>query len=122
MVASSEALLSRDIKPVTRLVRRVGYKKHEKPGGVPSMRVTYFHGIGQMVSEWICFEHKGFARRKAREWWRARADTETPETVEDALSRLDELMEPMEIDTKKDGKYTRIIAVRFETLTQETGT
>ncbi len=38
------------------------------------------------TSEWVCFEHGGYARRKAEIWWRKRCKEPVPETVEQAVS------------------------------------
>ena len=35
-----------------------------------TMRVDYRVGFNLWQSEWVCFEHTGYARRKAEAWWR----------------------------------------------------
>ena len=50
----------------------VSYSRHDKRGGLPSLKVTYSCGL-KSYSEWVCFEHQGYARQKALEWWRKRA-------------------------------------------------
>lgn len=57
----------------------------------PSMRVDYYLGKRDLAfespvaSEWVCFEHQGFARNKAIAWWRARSRDPVPDTVERAV-------------------------------------
>ena len=50
-------------------VTRVDYKRHSKPGKPDSMRVDYYSGLLRCASEWVCFEHTGYARQKAEQWW-----------------------------------------------------
>jgi DNA repair protein RadD len=49
------------------------------------MRVMYRLGLTYSVSEFICFEHTGYARRKAEAWWRARSNEPVPESAEAAV-------------------------------------
>ena len=60
----------------------VAYSRHEKPGKPPSLRVDYHCGLVRH-SEWICFEHTGYARQKAVAWWRARSKAPVPSTITD---------------------------------------
>ena len=53
-------------------VHGVSYSRHDKQGGLPSLKVTYSCGLNSH-SEWVCFEHPGYARQKATDWWRKRA-------------------------------------------------
>jgi DNA repair protein RadD len=50
------------------------------------MRVDYHIGFHMTKSEWICFEHEGYARRKAQAWRRQRTVEPLPESVEDAVA------------------------------------
>jgi DNA repair protein RadD len=84
---------------------------HKKDGSPDSIRVQYRSGL-QVVSEWICLEHEGFAGRNASAWWAKRGLGPTP-TVSGALSdmflghriagRTDKIM------IAKSGKYWRIL-------------
>ena len=49
------------------------------------MRVDYRVGFHQYKSEWVCFEHTGYARQKAEEWWRARSHDPVPATAQQAV-------------------------------------
>ena len=48
------------------------YAVHEKRDAAPdaprTLRVEYKIGFNEYVSEWVCFEHDGFARQKAESW------------------------------------------------------
>ena len=96
-------------------ITAVWYSRHEKEGKTPSLRVDYVRGYRTVVSEWICLEHTGYPRQKAEGWWRLRDgwDHPVPRTVLDALGLVDELPKPIAIATKRDGKYTRVVDVRF---------
>ena len=70
-------------------VMSVRYMVHQKRGADPdaprSMRVEYRIGWQLYLSEWVCFEHSGFALRKAKEWWMRRTNMPVPETAYDAV-------------------------------------
>lgn len=87
---------------------------HKKEGKTPSMCVSYLSGL-HSYKEWICFEHTGFPRTKAIQWWRAMGgDLPIPDTVVDAISREEkELKMPSEI-LIKDGKFPEIINRKFK--------
>lgn len=63
--------------------------RHKKEDRPDSMRVDYTSGISTTYREWICFEHTGYARTKAEEWWRRRFTNPVPNTVSEALDLLD---------------------------------
>ena len=50
------------------------------------MRVDYRVGFHQYRSEWVCFEHIGYARWRAEVWWRARSQDPAPTTARMCLS------------------------------------
>lgn len=98
-------------------VQRVTYTEHVKPGKPVSMRVTYFCGWHKTVSEWVCFEHQGFAKQKAAAWWKARGgQLPVPETVDLARCRIElgEIQRPLEVilDTRKE--FPEIKGVKLE--------
>ena len=71
-------------------VWEVQYSVHEKKGAPPdaprSMRVDYRTDGDQWYSEWICFEHVGFPREKAANWWSLRSRAPTPNTAQEAVN------------------------------------
>lgn len=90
--------------------------EHRKSNtATPSLKVTYYSGTDmQKFSEWVCFEHQGFPRRKAAQWWAARTElgSPTPQSVAEALGRMEECFHPQVIRVKREGKYFRIDQAR----------
>lgn len=87
---------------------------HEKPGSPRSMRVEYFCGLATQ-REWVCFEHKGFARGKAESWWRrAGGSLPVPATVAEAMTRIKELARVEAIQLRPNGKFFDVTGVRIE--------
>ena len=70
-------------------MKDVFYHVHTKRGAgehAPrTMRVDYKIGWRQFRSEWVCFEHDGFARLKAEAWWRLRSPDPVPATAQRAV-------------------------------------
>jgi DNA repair protein RadD len=94
-------------------VTRVEYKLHRKPGKPDSVRVDYYDGLLCVASEWVCFEHGGFARQKAQSWWARRDLTTMPSNTEEAIDWASLLYEPTRIATRKNGKYTEVKEYEF---------
>jgi len=61
------------------------HRKRDDPAARPTMRVEYRVGFNRYRREWVCFEHTGYARRKAEHWWRARSLEPVPAGVEEAV-------------------------------------
>lgn len=77
-------------------VDRVTYSAHSGNSGIPSMKVSYFCGL-RMFREFVCFEHSGFPKHKAHDWWKERSWDEAPLTVADALQQMNALRVPTHI-------------------------
>lgn len=103
--------------PVWHDVTNVEYRKHTKEGKPDSMRVDYYDGIVRVASEWICFDHVGFARQKAFQWAATRDGkfgnylTTTDSMIERASSG--NFKEPTRIETIKNGKFSQITNYEF---------
>ena len=111
--AASNALLSTQVQAAWCDVTGITYARHEKPGKLASLRVTYECGLARH-SEWVCFEHTGFPREKALGWWRRRSgNLPPPATVDEALQQVDQLRRPIAIQVRPAGQYTEIAATRF---------
>lgn len=106
--AKGKALLTSEIAPEWRPVLFMSVHKHDKKE-TPSMRVIYGTDQGQ-ISEFICFEHKGYAREKAVKWADDRA-IQAPDTIDEAI--LINWPQPNEICVKKEGKYDCVIDYNF---------
>jgi DNA repair protein RadD len=103
-------------EPQTLIVMDMFYNKHEKAGGgTPSMRVTYQTGFGRggFHYEYICFEHSGYARQKATEWWKSRGGTGYPHTIDEAIERVGELRKAKKISVVEDGKFWRVVGAEL---------
>lgn len=112
----------------THAVGETQYHEHRKRSGdgPPTVRVDYYGAEPEgassawvptkVASEWICVQHEGFARSKAAKWWATHVGTRMPATVVEAVERLraGEMPRVIEIETKPDGDYTRVVRLRQE--------
>ena len=95
-------------------VHGVSYSRHDKRGGLPSMKVTYSCGL-KSYNEWVCVAHQGYARQKALEWWRKRAPgCPMPRTVDDAIAQAGQLARPTAISVRPSGRFLEISGYRFD--------
>mgnify|MGYP005844028615 CR=1 FL=1 len=87
--ASTAGILSGEVTETEYKVQDVYYSVHLKrdaPEDHPrSMRVDYRVGFNDHRSEWICFEHTGYARAKAEAWWKARSHEPFPQSSQQAV-------------------------------------
>lgn len=115
---SKKALLSNQNLPELEDVIDWEFAPHNKPGKPTSLKVTYLApGIlpRAIVSEWVCFEHEGFARQKAHQWWLGHSGkAPAPSGILEAIDRIEELELPSQIEVIKEGKYYRITRRYFE--------
>jgi DNA repair protein RadD len=86
---------------------------HKSKAGTTTLRVDHEISLFKCVSEWICFEHTGYPRLKAEEWWLRHGGKHIPKTVGDAVARFRELRRPASIFVQKDGKYDKITRRTF---------
>jgi superfamily II DNA or RNA helicase len=127
---AEEELIRKEPKPPkeenkveTYTVEKVEFSKHwsrdsTKP---PSLKVSYYCGY-RVFNEWLCLEHaNGFARHRANDSWRLMAkgtedgNYDPPETIDEALSRVDHLAPPTEIRVLVKSKYPEIVGYEFKT-------
>lgn len=100
--AGTQSLLRSDAPIVEYFnVDRVVYNKHMKQGSPPSLKVSYICGF-QMFHEWICFEHTGFAAKRAKDWYLQRFNPEIlpeepPPTVDAILPKTRTLRVPRKV-------------------------
>ena len=95
-------------------VAGVSYSRHDKLGGLPSLKVTYSCGL-KSYTEWVCFEHQGYARQKAAAWWRERAPgLPVPHSVDAAVAQAARLARPSEISVRPSGRYVKVSGYRFD--------
>jgi len=87
--ATEAGILSGQVTLTTHSVSETYYSVHTKRGASEddpkTMRVDYRVGWHDYKSEWVCFEHTGFARQKAIAWWKRRSPDPVPDTAERAV-------------------------------------
>jgi DNA repair protein RadD len=119
--ASDAAILSGEATVTEYPVREVSYSVHTKrdapPDAPKTMRVQYRIGWNIWRSEWVCFEHTGWARAKAESWWCRRTDHPIPATAAEAvdIAGAGHLAEPVAITIRSVAgeKYDQIVGYRF---------
>lgn len=118
--ASSVSPLKGEL-PITKVfkVDHISASRHEKyGGGSVSMRISYYCGM-KMYTEFVTFENSNaFAQRRARTWWKTRMHNPhsvIPTTVNDALTRLNEINHPTHIRVwVNKNPYPEIMALCFD--------
>jgi len=79
----------------------------------PVLKVSY-KTPNKIISEFICFEHTGYARQKAVNWWNNVISGESlrrspPLTIDEALFRQTEINKPKAIKVDFTGRYPNIV-------------
>jgi hypothetical protein len=111
------------VKTERRTVVHESYKEWipKDENKLPTLRVQYklsvdddrtlTGGQKRWASEWLCVNHKGYAREKFESWWKERSSTHPPETIGEAMEiiRAGGLAKTIEIDIRPDGKFDRIV-------------
>jgi len=103
-----------DGKPHWIKVAKVDYELNSKFGAPSSVKVTYTCG-NKSVSEFICLEHKGFAKQKADHWVRYRGGDRC-NTAADLIAQKDKIRQPQEVLVQKKGKYYVVNNASFEEI------
>ncbi len=119
--ASSEGILSDQTTRTEHQVSEVFYAVHVKRGAPPdaprTMRVDYRIGFNEYVSEWVCFEHDGYPRQKAVQWWSRRSSEPVPATADEAveLAEMGALAKTLAItvEHKAGDRFDRVVAYRL---------
>lgn len=122
--ATGRGVLSGQVTDTEFEVRDWEYLVHAKrgaPDDAPkTMRVRYRVGLDYWVSEWICFEHTGWPRRKAEQWWKQRSPDPVPDTADDAvrIAYSGGVAEPQFITVRSVAgeEYDRIIGCKLGPL------
>lgn len=90
------------------------YAIHRKAGKPEMLRVTYTCGF-RMFNEYLCFEHEGYARVKARNWWKERfPDDPCPDTSQEVLDASDFFPQVSHLRVWHNIKYPEIKAYCFD--------
>jgi len=120
--ASTEGILSDQTSvneyEVQEVLYNVHTKKSAKTESPRTMRVQYKIAFATYISEWICFEHSGFARQKAEVWWNQRSNETVPDQSDMAVffAQNGRLREPLKITVKNvpGQKFDKIAGYQFE--------
>lgn len=106
---------AREVEPSTApqietfAVDNVFYSRQEVKGGKAMLKATYQCGL-RSFTELKGFEHGGYAGKLARDWWRQRASSEPPTTIDYALLLNAQLAKPKTIDVNVIPKYPEIVS------------
>lgn len=121
--SANAGILSGQVTDTEYEVLDVTYTVHTKKGAAPdapkTMRVEYRLGLSYWLSEFICVEHTGYARRKAEKWWKLRSPDPVPDTAQEAvdLANAGGLAYPDLVTVRSIAgePYDRIISARLGT-------
>lgn len=84
-------------------------KIHRKDGKPDSLKIVYDLGRGFSVSEWMCFDHGGWAAGKAKALWKELGGGQAPENTLEAARRKFELNKIGRIRIIKEEKFHRVL-------------
>lgn len=112
------AVLTDQIQPYWMRVKLVEYTRHIKDGKPDSVKITYITKGGERYGHWLCFEHGGFASRKALEFTNHIGSEAT--SVNEALAETHTWPFPRRIKCKQEGKFYRVVDWDYTKETQET--
>jgi DNA repair protein RadD len=90
----------------------VWYSRHKKPGRPDSVKVTFYTEMDKEYYLWLALDHGGFATEKALSVVKQFGGT--AKTVNEALKECDFWRKPIAIMVKPDGKFFRIMGVKFD--------
>ena len=114
----SEAVKSDEPEPPKKQhVHEVYCFRHvSKKSGSESFRIDYCRAVGRPISEYVCIEHEGFARRKAEETWAQHSIAPCPATIDEALRLWDcgALRMPVHIWWQLDKRFPKVVEKEFE--------
>lgn len=112
--ASTDELIKGELPQVeVYKVDHITYSRHDKVNSYPSIRVSYYCGL-RCFKEFVCLEHEHYIGRKARAWWQERSDIEVPDSVDDAITVIDQVKTPTHLRVWINKKYPEILAHCFD--------
>lgn len=105
--AADAVIVAALAEPRLYAVDTVSYRRHEKAGKPPSLKVTYWCGPSSFT-EWVPIEdERSFVRKHAVVWFWDRGMM-CPDTVAAALDLVPRIPAPDAITVKLEGKYWRV--------------
>lgn len=102
-------MLSTQIKPEWKVVKRMDISKHKSKNPIPTLKIEYQCENFERYFDYICLEHDGFARSKAVKWWVENATIPAPKNIDDALERGFDIIQPGRIKVIQDGKFWKVL-------------
>ena len=97
-----------------RRVHRMNCYIHKKEGQPASLKVIYYAlGGDQIATEWVCLFHRGYAKKKAMQWWADHlpGDKQNPAPIgiDEAVQRAKQWgIVPLYLNVEADGRYMKI--------------
>jgi len=110
--ASTHELVRGD-DPVTEVFRvdHITASVHRKQGRPPSLKMSYYSGLRTVFSDYLCIEHEGPIRNRAKGLWRAMGGDELPGSTDEALARVERMVVPTHLRVWTNAKpYPQILA------------
>jgi len=116
--AGSSEIVKVHSTPEWHSVDAIHYHYHRPRGKTPSMKVTYRSGLKTFV-EYVCYDHEGYAMRKAINWVRFRMPNEPSAMPNDVpellkLAREGVLKKPTEVLVDLNDKWPTIRDSHFD--------
>lgn len=102
-------------KPASKWLRvtETKYSIHRKIGMPNSLKVTYSCGLST-ISEYVCYDHSGYAKHKANNWVSFRwSHKKLPTDVQSLLKNSSMIAQPSEILVNFHKKYPVIKDIKF---------
>ena len=91
--SSRAGVISGEVNVFEVAISGTGFYVHYKrgfendPSKPPTLRVEYEVSLTERYTEYVCFEHEGYARQKAYIWWHERCPlVKCPEKIEEAVA------------------------------------
>lgn len=111
--AFNGAVLASQIKPEEFSVLSTRYAIHKKEGKPDSVRVEYVTG-DEVIREWFCPEHTGFARVRSGQVVKSRYGISMPATSNELLASLVALdKQPVTLKAIKNKQFYKVIGLTF---------
>lgn len=112
--AGTDELIKGDLPVVEEFkVDHITYGEHTKMDKPPMMKVSYYCGL-RKFTDYVCFEHEGFAQRKARQWWQARTEMPFPASTADGIEQSPLLAPTTSLRVWINKKYPEIMAYCYD--------
>jgi len=112
--ASTDEIIKANLPQVEEFkIDHITYSDHIKQDRPLMMKVSYYSGL-RVFSEYVCFEHEGFAQNKAKTWWRERTGLNFPNSTAEGIALCDQLTPVTSLRVWINKKYPEIMAHCFD--------